>query len=109
MVPSPLPSVQYDGPRPESRRGAASPRLPSSRLNTHFISPVSAFNATTARLLPAVVYSTPLATSGVDSRLNSGRGPRLSVLNRHATSRFLKLPALIWSSGEYRVLARSAP
>src|SRR2546425_13212943 len=33
--------------------------------------------------------------SGVDSRLNSGRGPRLSVLKRQATSRLLKLVRLI--------------
>ena len=38
----------------------------------------------------------------------SGRVPRLSVLNRHATSRSLKLPASIWSSGEYR-LPRTSP
>ena len=37
--------------------------------------------------------------SGVDCRLNSGRGPRLSVLKRHATSRSLKFTAAIWSSG----------
>src|SRR5881628_825890 len=47
--------------------------------------------------------------SGVDSRLNSGRGPRLSVLKRQAISRLLKLVRLTWSSGEYRVLPRSAP
>src|SRR5437867_12579905 len=47
--------------------------------------------------------------SGVDSRLNSGRGPRLSVLNRQATSRLPKLLRWIWSSGEYRVRPRSAP
>src|SRR4051794_29719400 len=38
---------------------------------------------------------------GVPSSLFSGRGPRLSVLNRQATSSLLKLLALIWSSGEY--------
>ena len=50
--------------------------------------------------VPAVEYSTPFTISGVDSRLNSGRGPRLSVLNRHATWRLLKLSRVIWSSGE---------
>src|SRR5262249_30896521 len=32
-----------------------------------------------------------------------------SVLKRQATSSLLKLPALIWSRGEYRVNRRSAP
>ena len=36
-------------------------------------------------------------SSGVDWKLNSGRGPRLSVLKRHATSSVAKLAALIWS------------
>src|SRR4249920_424816 len=45
---------------------------------------------------------------GVPSSLFSGRGPRLSVLNRHATSSLLKLEALIWSSGEYLLPRKSA-
>src|SRR5438067_10248160 len=51
---------------------------------------------------------TPLIISGVPSSLYSGRGPRLSVLNRHATSSLLKFDALICSSGEYLVPFRSA-
>src|SRR5688500_14206872 len=47
--------------------------------------------------------------TGVDSNMNSGRGPRLSVLNRHATVNLLKFPALIWSSGEYLVCPGSPP
>src|SRR5436189_5600716 len=62
----------------------------------------------TARRVPAVVYRTPLIISGVPSSLYSGRGPRLSVLKRHATSSLLKLAALIWSSGEYLLPCRSA-
>ena len=54
------PSVQYARPRPESLRGAASPRLPSFSLCIHSISPVAASSATTARRVPAVEYSTPL-------------------------------------------------
>src|SRR5262245_42245800 len=50
----------------------------------------------------------PLTMIGVPSSLYSGRGPRLSVLNRHATSSLLKLVALIWSSGEYLLPLRSA-
>jgi len=76
-------------PRPESRRGAASPRFPSSRLNTHFISRFGVQRDHGA-LLPAVVYTRTLATSGVDSRLNSA-GPEVVVLNRHATSTFLEV------------------
>src|SRR5215468_5100603 len=49
----------------------------------------------------------PLTMSGVPSNLYSGRVPRLSVLKRQATSSLLKLSALIWSSGEYLVPARS--
>src|SRR3954468_19016755 len=45
---------------------------------------------------------------GVPSSLFSGRGARLSVLNRQATSSLLKLPALIWSSGEYLLPLKSA-
>src|SRR4249920_3995801 len=45
---------------------------------------------------------------GVPSSLYSGRVPRLSVLNRQATSRRLKFEALIWSSGEYLLPRRSA-
>src|SRR5262249_51914503 len=45
---------------------------------------------------------------GVPSSLFSGRGPRLSVLNRHATSSLLKLLASICDSGEYLLPARSA-
>ena len=89
------PSVQYARPRPESWRGAASPRLPSLMLCIHSISPVAASSATAARRVPAVEYSTPPTISGVAWRLNSGRGPSASVLKRHATSRLLKFVALI--------------
>src|SRR5512140_1237942 len=41
--------------------------------------------------------------------LNSGFGPRFSVWKRHASFSVLKFEALIWSSGEYFVLPRSAP
>jgi len=58
-------------------------------------SPVAASIATTARRVPAVVYSTPLTITGVPSSLYSGRGPKLSVLKRQATSSLLKLLALI--------------
>src|SRR6476620_12807383 len=61
-----------------------------------------------ARRVPAVVYRTPLIINGVPSSLYSGRGPRLSVLKRQATSILLKLLALIWSSGEYLLPLRSA-
>src|SRR5581483_10196690 len=46
---------------------------------------------------------------GVASRLNSGVGPRLAVLNRQAIWSLSKFAALIWSSGEYRVFPRSPP
>src|SRR6476661_1863374 len=62
----------------------------------------------TERRVPAVMYSTPFTMMGVASSLYSGRVPRLSVLKRHATSSLLKLPALIWSSGEYLLPWRSA-
>src|SRR5262252_3634616 len=104
----PLPG-QYESPRPDNWRGAASPRLPSFSLCIHSISPVAASSATTARRVPAVEYTTPSTINGVPSKLNSGRGPSASVLNRHATSSLLKLSLVIWSSGEYRVLARSPP
>src|SRR6266545_1008587 len=106
---SPLPSVQYDRPRPESCRGAhLVARSPSSMPYIHFSSPVFASSATTERRVPAVAYTIPLTMIGVPSSLFSGRGPRLSVLNRHATSSLLKLLALIWSSGEYLLPRRSA-
>src|SRR5215212_6092170 len=50
----------------------------------------------------------PLTMIGVPSSLFSGRGPRLSVLKRHATSSLLKLLASIWSSGAYLLPRRSA-
>src|SRR5262245_10358931 len=100
---SPLPSVQYDTPRPESCRGAFTARSPSNSACTHRSSPVSALRANTDRRVPPVAYMMPFTTSGVPSSLNSGRVPRLSVLYRQATSSLLKLEALIWSSGEYRV------
>src|SRR3954465_10808422 len=45
---------------------------------------------------------------GVPSSLFSGRGPRVAVLNRHATSSLLKFVAPIWSSGEYLLPLKSA-
>src|SRR5262245_2905226 len=45
---------------------------------------------------------------GVPSSLFSGRGPRLSVFKRQATSSLLQLPALICSSGEYLLPFKSA-
>ena len=53
-------------------------------------------SAATASPPPA---STPPTISGVPSSLNSGPGPRLSVLKRQATSSSSKLDASIWSSG----------
>ena len=94
------PSVQYARPRPDNRRGATVALSPSRSPCVQINSPVAASNATTALRDPAVEYRTPPTISGVDSRLNSGRGPRFSVLNRHATSRFLKLAASICFSGE---------
>ncbi|PYR62504.1 MAG: hypothetical protein DMF91_06440 [Acidobacteria bacterium] len=58
-------------------------------------SPVFASSATTDRRVPPVVYNTPLTIKGVPSSLNSGNGPRLSVLNRQATSSLLKFDASI--------------
>ena len=46
---------------------------------------------------------------GVDWNTYSGRGPRKSVFSRHAISSSSKFSAVIWSSGAYRVDARSAP
>ena len=42
------------GPRPESCRGAASPRSPSRSLCIQISSPLAASSATTARRVPAV-------------------------------------------------------
>ena len=95
MIRSSRPSVQYERPRPDSCRGAASPRFPSLTLYFHSSSPVAGSSATTDRRVPAVEYITPLTISGVDSRLNSGRGPSVSVLKRQATSSLLKFAALI--------------
>ena len=95
MRSSPLPSVQYETPRPESWRGATAARLPSRMLCTQTISPVRPSSAITSRRVPAVVYRMPRMASGVPSSLYSGKVPKLSVLNRHATSSLLKLSALI--------------
>src|SRR5215471_1549526 len=46
--------------------------------------------------------------SGVSSSLYSGRGPRLSVLNRQAISSLLKLLASTCATGEYLLPVRSA-
>ena len=78
---------------PTACAAPTSARLPSSRRCTQCISPVAASSATTARRVPAVVYRTPLTTSGVVWKLNSGRAPNESVLSRHATSSELKLLA----------------
>src|SRR4029450_12403255 len=77
-------------------------------LNAHINSPVFASSATIDRRVPPVAYNTPLTMIGVPSSLYSGRGPRLSVLNRQAISILLKLVELIWSSGEYLLPRRSA-
>ena len=50
----------------------------------------------------------PLTMMGVPSSLVSGRGPKLSVFTRQATSNLLKLVPLIWSRGEYLLPRRSA-
>ena len=50
MRSSPFPSVQYATPRPDSRRGAAAARLPSSIRYIHSSSPVAASIATASRL-----------------------------------------------------------
>ena len=94
------PSVQYASPRPDSRRGARAARSPSCALCIQSSSPVAASSATTARRVPPVAYSTPPAIRGVPSSLNSGPGPRLSVLKRHAISSVLKFEASTRSSGE---------
>src|SRR5207237_9133883 len=99
---------EYERPRPESCRGASTPRCPSRRLWIQSTSPVLASSAMTDRRTPPVAYSTPLIMMGVPSSLYSGRGPRLSVLKRQATSSLLKFDALIWSSGEYLLPRRSA-
>ena len=52
---SPLPSVQYDTPRPESCRGDTAARRPSRRLCVQITSPVLPSSATTDRLVPPVV------------------------------------------------------
>ena len=54
MRSSPRPSVQYATPRPESSRGAAAARLPSSIRYIHSSSPVAASIATASRLVAAV-------------------------------------------------------
>ena len=46
--------TDFLGPRPDSCRGADSPRLPSFSLCIHINSPVPASSATTARRDPAV-------------------------------------------------------
>ena len=56
MRSSPFPSVQYATPRPDSRRGAAAARFPSSIRNIHSSSPVAASMATASRLEPTVAY-----------------------------------------------------
>jgi hypothetical protein len=43
------------------------------------------------------VYTTPFTISGVAWRLNSGPGPRASVLKRQATSSELKFARSIWA------------
>ncbi len=91
-------------PRANSRRAG-----PSFSLCIQSISPVAASSATTALRAPAVEYSLPFTISGVLSNRYSGWGPSASVLNRQATSSLLKLVALIWSSGEYRVFPGSPP
>src|SRR6185295_2402779 len=75
------PSLQYESPRPESWRGAVSPRGPSRSACDHMSSPVAASTATTARRVPTVEYSTPRAISGVPSILLR---PRTEVLGLEA-------------------------
>ena len=53
------------GPRPDSCRGAASPRFPSFSLCIQISSPVPASSATMARRDPAVQYTMPPTISGV--------------------------------------------
>jgi len=48
----------------------------------------------------SVPYGRSFTINGVDWRLNSGCGPRFSVLKRHATSNELKFDASICSSAE---------
>src|SRR5690349_16040635 len=102
------PSVQYDTPRPESRRGAFAARAPSSRCHVHFVAPAAASAATTVRVAPVAKYRTPSTMIGVVSLLNSGGVcPVDSDFHVHATASDATFARVSASSGEYRVLARS--
>ena len=76
-----------------ARREAA--RAPSSKLYTHFSSPVLAFSAIDIAPRSRRCIDGAVDFSGVPSSLYSGRAPRLSVLKCQATSSLLKLEALI--------------
>jgi hypothetical protein len=55
MRSSPLPSVQYDTPRPDNCRGDTPARRPSRMLCAQINSPVAPSIATTDRRVPPVV------------------------------------------------------
>jgi glucose dehydrogenase len=66
------------------------------RFKTDNLGATPEFNLqSTPLMVQGVLYTTPLTMRGVPSSLYSGRGPRLSVLNRQATSSLLKLSAPI--------------
>ena len=52
---SPLPSLQYDTPRPDNCRGDTTARFPSRMLCVQSTSPVLPSSATTALRTPAVL------------------------------------------------------
>ena len=97
---SPISPVTRSIDRPSAMIAAALRSTRPSRPKPGTRCPVLASSATTARRVPPVAYSTPPAITGVPSSLNSGPGPRLSVLKRQAISSSPKFEASIWSSGE---------
>src|ERR1043166_8620140 len=107
MRSSPAPSVQYVRPRPEllESESMMSNHRTSSPVGRqgHSGGPVAAAIATTSRLIPAVVYITPLTISGLTCIAGAGRGPKFRADQRHATRRSFTLAAVIWLAGDYRV------
>src|SRR5687768_6104320 len=71
--------------------------------------PLAASSATTSRLMPAVVYITPLTMSGLTCIVVAGRGPKFRADQRQATRRLRTLAALIWFADEYSVAPASPP
>ena len=75
--------VSETTPRQLSRRGLTALPFVVRVLPKKFSS--GCVQRNDARRVPAVEYKTPFTMRGVDWKLNSGRGPRLSVLKRQAT------------------------